>query len=161
MSLARTVVFPVDSSSNCHRAFNWYLKFGHKKNDEIIFLHIIQPTIGYYKQILPLDPHVRLTTESLRDDLGEAERTMEKFKGLAASADVKCREEVLVSSSPGETIKKFADEQAASVIVVGSRGAGKIRRTFLGTVSGYLVTHSTVPVLVVPPAPRHTVSASE
>lgn len=37
------------------------------------------------------------------------------------------------------------------MIVMGSRGIGTIRRTFLGSVSDYCVHHAHIPVAVVPP----------
>ncbi|XP_052286530.1 universal stress protein Slr1101-like isoform X2 [Dreissena polymorpha] len=49
---------------------------------------------------------------------------------------------------PGEVVCKIADEEKASLIVTGTRGLGKIRRTFLGSVSDYIIHHSHVPVLV-------------
>ncbi|GFN90832.1 stress response protein nhax [Plakobranchus ocellatus] len=50
---------------------------------------------------------------------------------------------------PGELIVKTAKEQDASSIVMGTRGLGSIRRTFLGSVSEFVVHHSHCPVTVV------------
>ena len=52
---------------------------------------------------------------------------------------------------PGATICKLATENGASVIVLGSRGLGTIRRTLLGSVSDYVVHHSHIPTIVIPP----------
>lgn len=49
---------------------------------------------------------------------------------------------------PGEAILKIAREENATLIVTGTRGLGKIRRTVLGSVSDYVIHHSPVPVLV-------------
>ena len=49
---------------------------------------------------------------------------------------------------PGEFICKAAEEEGAELVICGTRGQGTIRRTFLGSVSNYLVHHSHVPVLV-------------
>ena len=49
---------------------------------------------------------------------------------------------------PAEGIIKEAEQCGASVIVVGSRGKGKIRRTFLGSTSDYVLKHAHVPVIV-------------
>lgn len=49
---------------------------------------------------------------------------------------------------PGHVICHVADQEKASMIVIGSRGAGKIRRTILGSVSDYVVHHAHCPVLV-------------
>lgn len=53
-----------------------------------------------------------------------------------------------MSGKPGEAIIEAAVEENADMIVVGTRGLGKVKRTFLGSVSDYCVHHSPVPVLV-------------
>ena len=55
------------------------------------------------------------------------------------------------ASKPGEGILKVAREENAALVVTGTRGLGKFRRTLLGSVSDYLVHHSDVPVLVCRP----------
>jgi nucleotide-binding universal stress UspA family protein len=54
-----------------------------------------------------------------------------------------------VSGSPGEVIIKVSKEENASIIVSGTRGMGTIRRTFLGSVSDYIIHHAHIPVLVI------------
>lgn len=49
---------------------------------------------------------------------------------------------------PGESVVHEAHEHHADVILCGSRGHGKLRRTFMGSVSDYIVHHSHVPVVV-------------
>ena len=49
---------------------------------------------------------------------------------------------------PGEIICKYAEEENAALIVTGTRGLGKVRRTLLGSVSDYVIHHSKVPILV-------------
>lgn len=55
------------------------------------------------------------------------------------------------SGKPGEVICKLAAEEKVSLIVVGSRGKGVVRRTVIGSVSDYIVHHCGTPVCVVPP----------
>lgn len=43
---------------------------------------------------------------------------------------------------------KAAEEAHAQLVIVGSRGHGKVRRTLLGSVSDYVLHHSHVPVIV-------------
>lgn len=52
------------------------------------------------------------------------------------------------ANRPGEGIVNAAREVNADVIITGSRGTGKLRRTFLGSVSDYVLHHSDVPVIV-------------
>lgn len=52
------------------------------------------------------------------------------------------------ASTPGLGVVNLANEFNADLIVTGSRGQGTLRRTFLGSVSDYILHHSKVPVLV-------------
>ena len=52
------------------------------------------------------------------------------------------------TSDPGQDILKRAKEVDASLIVMGTRGLGAIRRTILGSVSDYVVHHAHIPVVI-------------
>jgi len=52
------------------------------------------------------------------------------------------------SGKPGEAILEGAREEGATMLVLGTRGMGKVRRTFLGSVSDYCIHHAFCPVLV-------------
>jgi len=41
-----------------------------------------------------------------------------------------------------------AEEEDVAMIVVGTRGLGKVRRAIMGSVSDYVVHHSPCPVIV-------------
>ena len=58
---------------------------------------------------------------------------------------------VQTGGNPGEVVINLAKEEAANLIIMGSRGLGLIRRTILGSVSDYIVHHASTPVIVVPP----------
>ncbi len=49
---------------------------------------------------------------------------------------------------PGQVIVNVANEEKANMIVMGTRGMGKIRRTLLGSVSDYVVHHAACPVVI-------------
>ena len=60
------------------------------------------------------------------------------------------RRAILHSGTPGEALCEMAKEHNADLVILGSRGLNKIRRTFLGSVSDYVLHHCNKPVLVVP-----------
>ncbi|XP_048731797.1 putative universal stress protein SAUSA300_1656 isoform X2 [Ostrea edulis] len=57
-------------------------------------------------------------------------------------------EVIRLEGNPGNAIITKASEVNATLIVMGSRGLGKIRRTFLGSVSDFVIHHSPVPVAI-------------
>jgi len=50
----------------------------------------------------------------------------------------------------GQAIIGAAEAEKAQLIVMGTRGLDAIRRTFLGSVSDYVIHHSKIPVLICP-----------
>ena len=55
---------------------------------------------------------------------------------------------------PGREIARLGEEIGAGMIVVGSRGRGRLRRAIAGSVSDSVVRHARCPVLVVSPGAR-------
>lgn len=61
---------------------------------------------------------------------------------------------VEVVSAPGDArlvVEEIAAERQADLIVVGTRGLGKLGKLLLGSVAGYLAQHVSRPVVVIPP----------
>lgn len=54
----------------------------------------------------------------------------------------------------GPALIAAIEEQGCDLVVVGTRGRGAVKSLFLGSVTEHLVTHSTVPIVVVPPPDR-------
>ena len=54
------------------------------------------------------------------------------------------------AASPGEMIISSVDRFHGNHIVMGSRGLGIIRRSILGSVSHYVLDHTSVPVTIIP-----------
>jgi len=56
----------------------------------------------------------------------------------------------LHGGKPGEAICCVIKECDVDLVVMGSRGMGAVRRTFVGSVSDYVLHHSHVPVVICP-----------
>ncbi|XP_073236898.1 uncharacterized protein [Porites lutea] len=125
----RTVVLGVDASEHSERAFD----YGYAYYEE--WQNLVEKSDKQVKELLEC-----FGTKCKR--LKELEK--QEFKLY--------KEE---SNRPGEVICKLAEDEKANLIVMGSRGMGTLRRTFLGSVSDYCVHHAHIPVVVVPPPNRH------
>ncbi|KAK4776490.1 hypothetical protein SAY86_005178 [Trapa natans] len=68
-----------------------------------------------------------------------------------------CREKMvkaqtlIMTGDPKDMICRATEEMHVDLLVIGSRGLGKIKRAFLGSVSDYCAHHSKCPVLIVKP----------
>jgi nucleotide-binding universal stress UspA family protein len=68
-----------------------------------------------------------------------------------AEAGAELAELRVLAGDPAESLADLADEEGATLIVVGSRGRGAFKAAFLGSVSNSLIGIARCPVLVVPP----------
>ena len=82
-------------------------------------------------------------TQRVRDD-GQAalDRTVAALGLVGATGE-------MVEGSPGPRLCQLAEEVAAAVIVMGTRGRGGIKRALLGSVSDHVIRNAPCPVVVV------------
>ena len=88
-------------------------------------------------------------TPARRDDLDEAAARL--LQQVAAEQGLGDAEQRVTVGDPAERLADLADNEDAELIVVGSRGRGRFKAAFLGSVSSSLVGIARCPVLIVPP----------
>ncbi|KAK4475704.1 hypothetical protein MN116_000969 [Schistosoma mekongi] len=151
---SRRVLLPIDGSEHSKRAVNWYLTEFCKPDDYTYFLHVVEP--HYSKSIVTgshdhakeltsnLDKNIKtyaqlgkLLGDKLHDDLEKSHIQVEYI--------------MQIGNKPGELIVNEIKERSVDVVLIGNRGLGALRRTFLGSVSEYVLHHCNVPFIIVPP----------
>lgn len=78
----------------------------------------------------------------------QAKKDLDKAKRIAARDGVDLREKICYGN-PGSEIVKVASKNKADLIVIGARGMGGIKETFLGSTSQYVAHKTKVPVVIV------------
>ncbi|XP_065644820.1 universal stress protein in QAH/OAS sulfhydrylase 3'region isoform X2 [Hydra vulgaris] len=147
----RKILIAIDGSSYAEKAFEFYIENIHKKGDFLLLVHCATPPK------LPLfsfsEPCVLPSDEWLNSIVNENKKSsqiMEKFEVLCESAKIP-KKTVVATGKPGEAIIEAANLEGINLIVMGARGLNALRRTFIGSVSDYVLHHSNVPVTIVPP----------
>ncbi|WAR25441.1 NHAX-like protein [Mya arenaria] len=141
----RRIVIGMDGSQNAKDAFLWYAKKMHQPEDYVIVVH--SPEFKNLAHMPVMTSDAALMTKIVDEEQQQTKVCLthlsEMLKLNGVQGTVKH-----IPGEPGEQIVHAAQKEGADFIVTGSRGMGKLRRTFLGSVSDYIVHHSPVPVLV-------------
>jgi nucleotide-binding universal stress UspA family protein len=88
-----------------------------------------------------------------RREVADAARALERLTASHESSLRRLVRRVLVGS-PAEEIARYAMEQHAHLIVMGTHGYGPVRRLFLGSVTASVLHRARCAVLTVPPRER-------
>lgn len=142
------IVIALDHSDSAEHAVNWYINHVHKPGNKMVFVHCIElPELkSNQAKSLHMSPGVLASMwkeeENKTKELEDKIKHLLKEKGLSGMLRT-------ATGKPGEVICRIAEEEGAVMIITGSRGMGKMRRTILGSVSDYIVHHAICPVTVV------------
>ncbi|XP_063716172.1 universal stress protein MT2085-like isoform X2 [Symsagittifera roscoffensis] len=149
----RRVLIPIDRSANSERALKWYFNNVKKPNDHVILFHSVEmPTMPVMAMGAPGAFKVDEWKAMIKDEIKIVESLKSKYERLVQNQQVTVEFHASDQTSGiGENACKAAKDKNADLIVIGSRGMGKVRRTILGSVSDYILHHAHLPVLVVPP----------
>ncbi|VDK40054.1 unnamed protein product [Taenia asiatica] len=175
----RRILFAVDESQHCRRAFRWFLRWiwhsdaktngvgkaedGAGGEDAVTLIHVISPDLN-----TPMEAEVPVSMTEVNGRRGSegVPRVMEKaftegkavcqvFLQIASEAGAtRCNACITVESrsSIGKAILRSARIRGADMIIMGSHGHKGIHRAVhLGSVSKYITRHSHIPVVVIPP----------
>ncbi|KAA0198855.1 hypothetical protein FBUS_01679 [Fasciolopsis buskii] len=150
----RRVLIPVDHSANSRRAVYWYLENLSRKNDLVIFVHVIDQVDSSNLASSSYEEFPK-TFNSLRQ-LSETTNSKGKtfyhnFLHMVDQEKLNSRNIIFADQKPAKAILRAVAEIKPHMIVMGNRGVGKLHETFLGSVSANVLHHAAVPVCIVPP----------
>ncbi|KAH3877040.1 uncharacterized protein LOC127870788 [Dreissena polymorpha] len=142
---SRTIAIAVDDSDHSEYAFDFYVDNIHRQGDRIVLLHVPEYSNILSASSLLTDPNI--ISEMLKDTEERTTDLVQKFSNKMKDKQM-CGHVKQQCGKPEEAIVEGAREEGAILLILGSRGMGKVRRTFLGSVSDYCVHHAHCPVLV-------------
>jgi nucleotide-binding universal stress UspA family protein len=90
----------------------------------------------------------KLLTPLKNQSLKEAKKFMNQAKTLSAQNGIVFYEKIIFGNQAWE-ITEFANYKKFDLIVIASHGLGKMKETFLGSVTNFVVHKSKIPVLII------------
>eukprot|EP00794_Sanderia_malayensis_P011284 gene11284-12464_t len=148
--MSRKVLIPFDKSDHSLKAFDFYLDHLYRDGDNVLFIHCVN---SHVKHQIGEELDMDNVKEKLVKTVDDAKEVYKTYEERCTAREIPC-EKSFHSGNPGAVICDASVEKHADLIVMGSRGLNAIRRTFLGSVSEYVLHHSHVPTTVVP-ATKH------
>lgn len=141
----RRVLVPIDGSDNSDRALEFAIQIGLKFDAEIEIINVLTyPIITFSPLPVNLEMEYYEELREIRKKLLNDAHN----KVLQSAPKLKVSTKAL-DGRPGKMILERADEGNFDMIIMGSRGLGRMEVLLLGSVSREVVHGSKVPVTVV------------
>jgi nucleotide-binding universal stress UspA family protein len=139
-----TILLATDGSEEAKLASTTAADLAEKTNSE---LHVV--TVGPDFPLYELPEHPADFEDVLRENRREAKEMLEQQAKRIEQSGGAVKETHLREGRAEEEIVEVAEEIGAGLIVMGSRGHGRLRRALLGSVSDAVVRHAHCPVTIV------------
>jgi nucleotide-binding universal stress UspA family protein len=137
------VLVPVDGSENSNRALKHALSLSSKLKSKLTILYVLEVPPFVYVQSQKLVDSVMASLEK------EAKNILDAAQNQAKEFDVEYETALLKGDNIASIIIDYNKKNDFDIIVIGSRGHGKIKTTLLGSVSNNVLHHSKNPVLII------------
>lgn len=144
----KRILVPVDGSDLSKAAIEHTCSLAKAHNSTLFLLHVasIASSISPLEQS-PISPGGYASLELAQDLEDRGREVIENAKALVPEGILV--ETIFEVGAPGPTIIEVANTNHMDLIVMGSRGLGLLKGIFMGSVSTYVVSHESCPVLIV------------
>lgn len=139
------ILVPTDFSENAMKAALYAAEVAQRTNSRIFLLHACE--LGHEAIRQPFGLHEkydRLVMENRKAELSALKRSM-----LAVYAKINIRTEMTYGDAV-DSILEFSESEKIDLIIMGTKGAGKVKERLAGTVAAKVAGKAKVPVLIVP-----------
>ncbi len=133
------ILIPVDFSENSIKAFELALSLNRNQKTTVILVHIVELIYDFASQ-------AAIALDSMHTD---AKKLLDEIEKKYKSEHLKF-EKIVEEGTASISISRLASQYEVDVIVIGTSGAGGLKKLIMGSTTQNLLKESNVPVLVVP-----------
>lgn len=137
----KKILVPTDFSENADLALSYAIQVANQLGGTLYVLHtfLIASSTG---NLVSIDHLVKADREE------EVATLIERMKPqLTAHARM---EGMVKHGNPADSIRQAAEKFKADFIIMGTKGAGGMKKLFLGSTASQVIAHSSIPVIVIP-----------
>jgi len=145
MAEIRKVVIPVDFSSNTDKVIKYGVDIARNLGSKVLFFHVVDDFKGYDMML------VHPSFGSMAKDLEQ--KAEERMSGLVQDHDYLEQGAAgdVVIGNASEEIIKYAQEEQADMIIIGTHGTKGFERVLMGSTADRVLQKAPCPVLVFNP----------
>ncbi|KAJ0263852.1 Usp domain-containing protein [Hirschfeldia incana] len=170
VTTTKRIMVAIDESDSSFYALQWVIDHfstllmtteGAEAEGGLLTVIHVQPPFHHFAPF-PAGPGATVYPPSLM--IESVKKTQQETSAALLSRALQmCRakqirsETLVFEGEAKEMICQAVEQMHVDLLVVGSRGLGKIRRAFIGSVSDYCAHHANCPILIVKP-PKETTS---
>jgi len=141
--MPQTLICAIDDSDRAYEAVSVACDLAQRLDLPLMLAHVVEEPLGY-----PFGESEEMESERRQRLARGTELLHHVATTLDLPSDVEMRTE---SGEPSAMLQTLAEEERAALLVVASRGRGRIRSALFGSVSGHLIDGLPCPMLVVTP----------
>lgn len=147
MSATRVLV-AMDGSENSALALKYYVESIHKPGNYVILAHCAEYLNLNFGMVSLSQADPSIVERTINEEEKRIHTLIEHLNNILKTHNMSGEVVRIQGGDPGHQIVEKTKEMNVDILVTGSRGLGKLRRTLMGSVSDYLVHHAHIPVLV-------------
>ncbi|WP_374012862.1 universal stress protein [Pseudoxanthomonas koreensis] len=143
------ILIATDGSELAARGLQHGLRLAAALSTPVLVLTVTEPWTPAFVDAVALAADPSLQQEYRQGCVQSAEQILEAAAAQAAALGVACTTVHVPEGYPSEVIVAAAAEHGAGLVVMASHGRSGLGRVLLGSQTQAVLSHSTVPVLVV------------
>ncbi len=151
--MINSILVATDASAVSNRALEMAVQFAGQHNAELLIIHVIRDMQIPFeiKEIPELEPNKFEAFNDAREEVMRkiAESVLRTAKEKAEKAGAKKVQTAIGTGDPATSILDFARRRKVDMIVLGTRGLGKLKSTILGSVSRKVINNAETSCLIV------------
>jgi len=151
--MINSILVATDASAASNRALEMAVQFVEQHNAKLLIVHVIRDMQIPFdiKEIPELESNRFESFSDAREDIMRkiAETVLRRAKEKAEKAGANNVQTAIGTGDPATSILGFAKRRKVDMIVVGTRGLGKLKGTILGSVSRKVTNNAETSCLIV------------